>query len=321
VFFGAFSAPHCIGHHFWQELDPTFPRRTLPKPRDSPAAIEEVYRAIDREIGELIGRATPDMRVMVVATHGMGPLYHASWHLPEILDLLGYGRMGQRHALRQDRSARVNPWRLLKMALPGAVQYRIKAALPKTLQDGLLFLWYTGRRSWKGCRAFAVPNNDSVGAIRIAVKGRDRYGVVSAGEEYWRVCRDIADALRELTDPASGRPVVRRVTLTRELFAGPYLDQLPDLTVLWEQSFPWQSLRSPRFGTLRVRRQDARTGSHTPRGFLLAKGPGIPAGGVLQGASIYDIAPTVLQAAGVESSVRFDGRPLLSLSGEALATT
>ena len=84
------------------------------------------------------------------------------------------------------------------MILPGKVQYAIKAALPQRLQDELIFRWYAGERNWAGRRAFAVPNNDSVGAIRINVVGRDKYGVVQPGEEYERVCHDIAPTVLQL---------------------------------------------------------------------------------------------------------------------------
>jgi predicted AlkP superfamily phosphohydrolase/phosphomutase len=155
-----------------------------------------------------------------------------------------------------------------------------------------------------------VPNNDSVGAIRINVVGRDKYGVVQPGEEYERVCHDIADALYEIIDPKSGRKVVNHVTLAHQEFHGPYLYQLPDLTVLWDQSFPWDSVQSFRLGTLHLRRQDARSGSHTPHGFLLMHGLGVPAGRAVYGHSIYDIAPTVLQLAGVPIPSHMDGKPL-----------
>jgi len=43
---------------------------------------------------------------------------------------------------------------------------------------------------------------------------------------------------------------------------------------------------------------------------LLAVGPGIPAGVELPGGSTLDIAPTVLQIAGVTPPDHFDGTPL-----------
>ena len=110
----------------------------------------------------------------------MGPIFHASWNLPEMLDLWGYGTRPASRVSSDEKPnrAKVNPWRILKMVVPGPIQYFIKDHLPKFAQDQLLFLWYRGGKNWKGCRAFSIPNNDSVGAIRVSVKGRDRDGVV-----------------------------------------------------------------------------------------------------------------------------------------------
>ena len=311
IFFAAFSAPHCIGHHFWHGADASHPRHHEAAADGLADAIEQVYRAIDRELAEMIAMAGPETRVMVFAAHGMGPVYHASWNLPEILDLLGYGAgPAVRSTTQETREARVNPWRTLKMTIPGAWQYRIKAMLPQSMQDQLLFRWYSGGRNWTGARAFAIPNNDVVGSIRLAVRRRDKHGLVEPGEDYRRICQDIAQALYELTDPETERRVVKRVTLLQDEFFGPFLDRLPDLTVFWEQNFAWSALHSPRFGTLRLRGQDARTGGHTSHGFVIAAGPGIPAGAQLIGRSIYDIAPTVLETAGVAGPPDLDGRSL-----------
>jgi predicted AlkP superfamily phosphohydrolase/phosphomutase len=311
VFFAGFSGPHCIGHHFWHGVDPSHPKHHEAAEHGLADTIEQVYRAIDHELGEMIEMVGPETRVMVFAAHGMGPIYHASWNLPEILDLLGYGaKPAIGSTARETREAHVNPWRILKMTIPGAWQYRIKAMLPQAMQDELLFLWYSGTRNWEGSRAFAIPNNDMVGAIRLAVKGRDRHGLVEPGEEYHSICQDIGQALLELTDLDGERRVVKHVTYLHEEFEGPFLDQLPDLTVFWNNSFPWSSLCSPRFGTLHLRGQDARTGGHTSHGFVIAVGPGIPAGRELSGHSIYDIAPTVLDVAGVAAPPDLDGHPL-----------
>jgi len=312
VLFTAFGETHCVGHHFWGMQDPTRPEYDPEDRGGLRDTIEQVYRAIDREIGRILEHAGDDTLVMVFAGHGMGPIYHASWNLPEILEHLGYGKSGapSRSAGTERRQAKVNPWRLLKLLVPGPIQYKIKAMLPQSMQEKLLFQWYSGGQSWKGCKAFAIPNNDSVGAIRISVKGRDKHGLVEPGEEYRSACRDIANALYELRDPESGRPVVRRVTLTHEVFHGPFLEQLPDLTVLWDQTFAWHAIQSDRLGTLELRKQDGRSGSHTPRGFVIAAGPGVSAGTELKGGSLYDIAATVLNAAGVAVPAEIDGQPL-----------
>ena len=309
TFVCAFSGAHCAGHHFWSDMDPAHPLHDATDRRGFAGTMEAAYRAIDREIGALIADAGPDTRIMIVAPHGMGALAHASWHLSDILDLLGYGRPDGK-VQAGTRRGRINPWRKVKMLVPSRWQYAIKDALPQALQDELLFLWYAGGRRYRGRQAFAVPNNEVVGAIRLAVAGRDRDGTIAPGEPYRRRCREIADALCELTDPTTGRPVVAKVTFLHEVYHGPYRDQLPDIAVLWDGSFTWSAVCSPRFGTLALPRQDRRTGSHTPSSFLLATGPDVPAGGTLTGASILDIAPTILTAAGVAVPPEMDGVPL-----------
>jgi predicted AlkP superfamily phosphohydrolase/phosphomutase len=309
LFFAGFSAAHCIGHHFWHGVDPSHPRH---EESEFAGAMQDVYRAIDEEIGEMLSLVDANTRVMIVSGHGMGPIFHASWNLPEMLDLWGYGTKpaSRVSANEKPNRAKVNPWRILKMVVPGPVQYFIKERLPQFAQDQLLFLWYRGGKKWKGCRAFSIPNNDSVGAIRVSVKGRDRDGVVEPAD-YQKVCRDIAAALYELRDKEGGRQLVKQVTLTHESFHGPFLEQLPDLTVLWDQSFAWNTVYSPRFGTLEIKQQDARTGGHSSHGFVLMAGPDVPSGLELPRGSIYDIAPTVLEAANVAIPEEMDGRPLL----------
>jgi predicted AlkP superfamily phosphohydrolase/phosphomutase len=311
VFYAVFSESHCGGHLFWRFLDPPSSRPLTEETEDLADTLQQIYRAIDRELGEILALAGEDTFCLVFAAHGMGPLYHASWNLPEILDLLGYGQHPKSNVKQpgEPRQAGVNPWRILKMVMPASLQYWINARLPRKMRDEILFRWYTGGRRWKDCRAFSVPNNDSVGAIRISVKGRDRHGLVEPGDEYHQVCREIADALRELTDVEGGRPVVKQVTFTQKTFAGPFLDQLPDLSVLWEQSFPWESLYSPRFGGLRLQLQDARSGGHTAQGFMLATGPGVMAGAEQSNGSIYNIGPTVLENAGLSVPPDFEGAP------------
>ncbi|HEX5229748.1 MAG TPA: alkaline phosphatase family protein [Bryobacteraceae bacterium] len=308
VFFAAFSESHCAGHHFWQFLDPSHPNYDAADRNGLRDTMQQVYQAIDREIGRMLDSAG-DMRCLVFSGHGMGPIWHASWNLQEILDRLGLGRIGAPNLTQDAREAGANPWRILKKVMPGRLQYAIKAILPLGIQNELIFRWYAGPRHWTGCRAIAVPNNDSVGAIRILVDGRDRHGLV-AREDYENMCDAIAAALEELRDPATGRNVVLLVSKIHRDFDGPYAEGLPDLTVLWDQSFAWKEIASPALGRLRIRMQDNRSGSHTPRGFVLARGYGAAPGEDAGQATLYDVAPTVLHAAGVAQPNAMHGHPL-----------
>jgi len=315
----AFPAAHCSGHHFWKFMDPEHPDHEPNDPDHLMDTMEKTYVLIDEQIGRMVEEAGPDAQVTVFAPHGMGLLSHASWNLNEMLDLWGFGEPGQQpRRLQGKKQGRINPWRILKMVMPSRLQYFIKDRLPRAWQDQLLFLWYAGGRKYHGRRAFAVPNNEVTGAIRIGVKGRDKGGLVEPGAEYEQLLDDITAALEELTDPVSGRRVVRTVTHLQEKYHGQFAEQLPDLTVHWEADFQWHAIESPRFGKLEIRPQDARSGSHTESSFLVMAGPGVPEGKTLEGHSILDLPATVLANAGVEIPDHLDGRPLpLAASGDA----
>jgi len=311
LFFAAFSEAHCAGHHFWQFLDSSHPNYDPSDHHGLRDTIESVYQAIDRELGTMIDSAGSETRCLILSGHGMGPIWHASWNLQEILDVLGFGRIGasDRRQIEDSQAASTNPWRFLKKVLPGRFQYAVKALLPAAVQNELIFRWYAGPRKWAGCRAIAVPNNDSVGAIRLLVEGRDRHGVIGPAI-YEKTCEAIAEALYSLRDPATGRKVVLQVSILHREFDGPHTDGLPDLTVLWDQNFAWDQIESPALGRLRIRMQDNRSGSHTPHGFVLARGYGESPGEDLGRATLYDVAPTVLGAAGIDAPGAMRGRPL-----------
>lgn len=303
LLFAVFSAAHCVGHHFWHRDEANGP-------------VEQAYRAIDREIGALLARADPETRVMVFAPHGMGALAHASWNLDEVLELLGYGERAVATAPPEARRGRVNPWRKLRMILPSRLQYWIKDRLPASLEERLLIQWYSNRFRGPKHRAFALPNNEVVGAIRVSLAGRDAGGCVAPGAEYERVVDDLAAAFSELRDPVSGRGVVRRVIRLAERYAGPHVADLPDLAVQWETEFSWDRIASPRIGEIAIQRQDARSGSHTDRGWLLAAGPGVAGPAEVRGASTLDIAATALSTAGVPIPERLEGQPIEALRSD-----
>jgi hypothetical protein len=126
-----------------------------------------------------------------------------------------------------------------------------------------------------------------------------------------------------LTDARTGKPAVKRIVRTRVGPDGPAVDgERPsdaDLIVIWN-GVPIDVVDHPsagRIGPVPFKR----SGSHVHRGFLMAAGAGVVAGGQLPEAHALDIPPTILALLGAPIPPHFDGKPLpLTTDVQAMAT-
>jgi hypothetical protein len=163
-------------------------------------------------------------------------------------------------------------------------------------------MWY--QPAWPAMKAFALPSF-SEGYLRLNVRGRERDGIVDP-RDYNRTCDEIEALLRQVRNPRTGSPMVRRVVRCRtsvEDLDGKIPDA--DLIVLWTAE-PADVVDTPvgRIGPVPFRR----TGSHVERGFLLTSGAGIPRGLDLGEPEALDLAPTILSMMGEPIPTHMDGR-------------
>lgn len=166
-------------------------------------------------------------------------------------------------------------------------------------------VWY--KPAWPRMRSYAIPSF-SDGHIRINVEGRESKGLVSE-QEYETECNRVTDFLRKTINPRNGEPIVRDIIRTR---TSPFEEgKLPDadLIVIWDNQ-PFDVVDSPDVGRIGPVPYH-RTGGHRNKGFMMASGPGIPAGTKLPTAEAIDLAPTFLSLMGAECPDYFDGHSLL----------
>jgi predicted AlkP superfamily phosphohydrolase/phosphomutase len=160
---------------------------------------------------------------------------------------------------------------------------------------------------WERTRAWAVG---SFGQIYINTAGQRPHGIVQPGEEYERLCAEIAGRALQMQDPASGEPIVERVYRREELYTGRHLDRTPDL-ILRTTDMRYLAFGHADFGSNRlVEPVQGMSGHHRPNGVCFVHGPGVVAGSRLEGASILDLAPTILWLRGQPVPSAFDGRAL-----------
>ncbi len=321
-----FTEGHCAGHQCWHLHDPRHPNHDPGAAKVAGDPLRKVYRAIDGGVGELLTTAGDDCLVIVLLSHGLCHRYGAQFLLPEILVRLGLAvpppatPPPSRSALSMGSLLEAG-WRYT----PEGAKTRLRPILRwlRGLRDSgdALPRWSLDpRRS----RAFLVDNGLAVGGIRLNLEGREPQGLVAPGAEELAVSRKLAQDLEAVCDLGSGRPAIRRVMRTADLYRGSHLGLLPDILVAWSDQEPLGSavvsdgagatvrLGSDRIGEVVGINRYCRTGDHEPRGLFVAVGPGITPGHLPRAVSIMDFASTFAARLGVDLP-ETDGQPISEL--------
>ena len=312
LFSCCYGETHCVGHQFWHFRDDGHPWHDPDAPAEFREAVRDVYRRVDAGIGELIAAAGAGATVLVVASHGMGPYNGGPQLLPEVLVRLGLGSDGGHGTLAS---------RALRKA------QEVVHQAPRPLQPLLKTLARTGPvkgiQSAAGClinplespktRACVLRNN-RCGAIRLNIRGREPFGRVEPGAEAAALTTEIRRELLALKDPATGEPIVARVTTATEAFGPDHHPDVPDIMVVFRTDLGViERCASARVGEVYVENYHPnipRSGDHTVESRLWAFGPGITPGGGVHAGNVLDLAPTVLALLDVPIPPATDGRPL-----------
>ena len=319
LFLTVFAETHWAGHLFWHVIDQNHPDYNPDLASVLGNAILDVYSEIDRAISKLIESASGST-IIIFSNTGMGPNYSGSHLLPEILDRLEMKVKDSESGLSANLLGNLLPagrWgsytiKSLENLISVGVIEKIKQFIPEEIWDTWTRRLLALGNNWKVSRAFCLPN-DFAGAIRINLKGREPHGLVEQGREYNAICDELVKELSALENADTGKKAVKEVLRVDELYHGENLKDLPDLIVKWAGDAPIRTIHSSRIGTVSGENPDSRTGGHKTYGFLIASGKHISRGKTFEGASIMDIAPTVLYLMGQSIPKDMDGKVLLDI--------
>lgn len=351
LFLTIFGETHSVGHVLWHLSQPDHPlHKALSKGFDHDPMLE-IFIAIDRAIGEILKHAPQDAQVLVFSAHGMGDNVMdlpSMVFLPELMFRYNFpGNYGlakgtevgtppppsitdfRRHWLGElwRMKYEANPIkRFLRPHLPVKVFKLVENLLggpsdpdllsPFDLRDQGSSVFYQSaawyQPFWKQMKAFALPSFAD-GYIRINLKGRESHGIV-APEDYEAVCEEISQLLYRMTDARTGKSLVRKITRTRQtpLDSNPKLPNA-DLVINWQEEYATDVADSPDYGRMGPVPHN-RTGSHLPRGFFIASGPGIESNSTLPGGHAIDLAPTILSLMGAPIPDYCEGQPLVKIA-------
>ena len=300
LFLSVLDESHCVGHQTWHFQDMEHPRHDPEVARVVGNPLKDVYKAIDGALASVLERIDDNCTLLVVSSHGMGPISSGSIVLDEILRRIeGVStRAGTQSITSVRRSIDLLPdWiqRLLKPA-----RERLSWHINEVLR----------RRDRKCRRYFAIETNDPTGGVRLNLAGRESRGLVQPGEDYEKVVAHIENELHQLVDGRSGKPLVERVIRRQEINYEGFAGSPPDLVIEWAVKAP-EWIESPTVGRLDPIYYN-RLGDHRMQGFFIAAGPTITPGQLNAPVRMEDFAPTIARMIDLPVGDT-DGTPIVAL--------
>ena len=320
VFTAIFFDTDRVLHQLWHYLEPDHPWRT--DREDKEWIVRDYFHKVDESIGRLLEYADDETLVIILSDHGMGRAENFivlnNW-------LLDTGLLRLKH----------DPWTRIKeflfrrgFTLRNVHQIADRLRLAQQAEyvagyfvDHLLKIAFLSFLDVDWYHSKAYSHGRHLGSVYVNLKGREPEGMVEPGAEYEAVRDEIERLAHEFRDPRTGRKLIGQVLRREEVFSGPHLEHAPDLILRPER--PSDIF----FGLADFGHRDTvsmvyrYSGMHRDYGMLVMNGPGIRKGADVAGASIQDIAPTILHTMGQPVPADMDGRVLADLfSDEYMAS-
>jgi predicted AlkP superfamily phosphohydrolase/phosphomutase len=333
------SEPHSAIEALWHGVDPSHPLYRMPSAAPARAGLLDVYRAVDRLVGELAD-AFPDAALSLFSMGGMGANHSDTASmllLPELMYRRAFGRallqqpgvwadtaasplLGERQdwseAVRANFPTDGNSSkerfaaRPLLSRLGRAARRLVRRGEPSDSYLRRSVKWIPAMRyqtHWRSMQAFALPSYYD-GRIRINLSGREAGGCVQASA-YEALCEELEATLRACRDPSNGREVVEKVE--RDVGRDPFTlgPTESDMVVVWKGTFC--ALEHPthgRVGPIPFRRPGGHTGAF---GMAYVSSAGLEPGdrGIR---SSFDVVPTLFELLGETPADGLSGSSLLS---------
>lgn len=262
-----------VQHGFWQFMDE---QHVLYQPdcnyRD---VILDHYKLLDRRINQLLSKLPDETLIMIVSDHG---------------------------AQRMDGGFCINQWLMEEGYL--TVKTKVEKVTPFNQLD----------IDWLKTKAFA--DGGYYGRLFLNVKGRDLQGAVDP-RDVDTLFSEIKDKLENMTIP-SGYKMKNKVFRTSEIY--PCSRNIPPDGVIYFDDLRWRSIGSVGYDSCFIQHNDSGPdgANHSQYGVFLCveksegKIKAIPgfSTGELTNLSLYDIAPTILEAFGLTPQADMIGMSL-----------
>jgi predicted AlkP superfamily phosphohydrolase/phosphomutase len=296
-----------LQHHFWDLLVDEEARNTAEGTRTWPT-LQSCFAAMDEAVGQRLEWLDGDTTLFLASDHGFQAVdtwFHVNRWLSEqgFLAFTKAGGGAVKSALSRVGWSRENLKRWVRRLDPLGLRRLLgrftRASIADKLDDAMAVpidwsqtVAYSGSRTSEG--------------IYINLQGREPHGVVEPGEQYEQVCSRIMAGLASLVDPSTGEPVVSELYRREELYSGPYLEQMPDILLVFDDRPYLVNESTAGRDVFTPIDKSSVTGRHHSQGLFAAVGPDIVRGAAVR-ANIVDVAPTILYALGLPIPAGMDG--------------
>jgi predicted AlkP superfamily phosphohydrolase/phosphomutase len=271
------------------------------------AAAAEVFRGLDRAIGELCELAEKrGAGVMMMSDHGFGPC-RGRIHVNRILVEAGLqvlpgtlAKLRRRGRQLLDHARTFVAKRSDPEARSATFEHSIRAQYPL---------------NWWKTLAF-VPHQDTAAMVYLNSSDRRRGAPLETPRQIDDARRVTTAALAEARHPETGVLLFPEVIHVAEAYGvEPARENYPDLIALPEENHWVRCKLGP--GTAWIEPDDELPGTHRPEGIVAVSGPGITPGRTMQ-AHLNDVMPSILKWFRLPIPAHVEGMPLPCL--DALPT-
>jgi predicted AlkP superfamily phosphohydrolase/phosphomutase len=319
-----FMSIDTVQHYFWQYMDRNHHLHDSAAAKHFGDAILRVYQRLDDAIGQLLRETSSGTSVFIVSDHGGGPTSDRVVYLNRYLAHLGllYYREDKSSALEKLRKKIVRgSYTLLRNALSSGQKSFLAYKLPALRKRFETAFTSFSQIDWTRTKAYCSEVLASPPSIWINLKGVKPFGIVERGE-YESLLEFIRSKLRELKDPRTNEPVIKRIFRRDEIFHGPFSSEAADLILDWWEesefstspSFPEDTERpAVEICERKPSKGSEWGGTHRRDGILIAQGKPFKKGTEIHGAQLIDLAPTLLYLLGQPVPEDMDGLVLRDL--------
>lgn len=315
-----------IQHELWdiihpndQHCNPNEKKKYYPK-------VMTYYQALDQEIANILDHTGENISLLIVSDHGFGPLSKVinlnAWLIQEGYLKIKKNLFSQLKFYLWKRGINYNF--LGSFLLESVMKFLLKAGLnPQKTPDADRILPFLTKRKrlflslddvdWSQTRAYTKTGT---GQIVINQKGREPEGVVNPGHEFFSLQTELVEKLKKLEDPETGKVIKSDIYKKEDCYTGDYLDEMPDITFL-PVNYNYVATSVMGLYTNKIfLEHDSYRSTHDMNGVLIAWGKYFKKNHRINGASLIDIAPTLLYLMGVEINSEIDGKVLSDLFPE-----